>query len=114
MSATDISTAVDVAGAEHRVLIYQNEDCFAAVGLETDLLGHGGTPCEALTELIGCIEAQYEYAREIHDMSIVSFPAHKRLFLRWYSARFIEATDNTFRLNDNHLEIIHPTYGEHK
>ena len=87
---SDIATVINIEDDTHHVLIYQDDDGFAAVGLETDLMGHGSSSDKAVEELIGCVRAQYEHAKEVGDMSILDFPADRETFQRFQAAYFIE------------------------
>jgi len=69
------------------VLGYREDNCWAALALEFDLLGHGDTPKQALEELMGVVTAQLEFAIEQGDPSLLDFPAEKKYFSLFEKAR---------------------------
>ncbi len=69
------------------VLGYREDNCWAALALEFDLLGHGDTPKQALEELMGVVTAQLEFAIEQGDPSLLDFPAEKKYFSLFDKAR---------------------------
>jgi hypothetical protein len=70
-----------------RALVYPDEDGFTARALEMDLLGFGKTEGDAIEDLKNAVEAQISFAQQIHDASLLGFPAEKEYFERWENAQ---------------------------
>ena len=65
-----------------KILCYwgEEDECWVALSLEFDLLGHGETQDAAILELCGAIATQLDYALEIGDPGIAIFPADEMYF----------------------------------
>ena len=70
-----------------RVLLYEEENEWAAHALEMDLIGYGKDGKSALEDLTRMIFSQISFAAYKDDPELVSFPAPKEFFDRWEEAQ---------------------------
>jgi len=66
-----------------RALICHEGDEFVATALEMDLLGYGRSEIEAVEELKRAVEAQFSFALQMNDPSLLEFPSGDDYFKRW-------------------------------
>ena len=89
---TDIATIIEVNRQSHHVLIYEDGRSFIALGIETDLQGHGSTPDCAVAELTGCIEAKTAFAKGQDNMGLLDCLADQHfLDERYQVATFLKS-----------------------